>query len=217
MIETALENIPFEIDDSQFLSAIKIPEDSSEADEALQLLKEACSVAKPKAVFIEAYIESRTDDAIVINGRTFNSRLLNENTKSTHRLFPYIATCGVEIEQWAGGISDPLKAYFADVIMQLVLKSAVNGLVKHLTEKKLRGELSCMNPGALKDWPISEQKKLFSLFTDTAGVKLTDSFLMIPIKSSSGIYFTSDKKFENCELCPRENCPSRRTAYKPDD
>ncbi|NLG89534.1 MAG: vitamin B12 dependent methionine synthase [Clostridiaceae bacterium] len=216
MIETMLDDIPFEITDSQFLSAIKIPEDSSEADEAIRLLKEACYIARPKAIYIEAYVESRTEDAIVIDGKTFNSRLLSTKTKSTHRLFPYIATCGVEIEQWAGGITDPLKAYFADMIMQLALKSAVNGLVKHLTEKRLRGELSCMNPGALEDWPISEQKKLFSLFADTAGVKLTDSFLMIPVKSSSGIYFTSDKKFENCELCPRENCPSRRAAYRPD-
>ena len=216
MIETALENIPFEINDSQCLLSLKFLEGSSEAEEAVLLLKEACFIARPKAVYIEAYIESRTEDAVVIDGQTFNSRLLSINTKSTHRLFPYIATCGIEIEQWAGSITDPLKAYFSDMIMQLALKSAVNGLVKHLTEKRLRGKLSCMNPGALKDWPISEQKKLFSLFTNTVGVKLTDSFLMIPVKSSSGIYFTSDKKFENCELCPRENCPSRRAAYRPD-
>lgn len=216
MIETVLDNIPFEINESQFLSELKLFEDSSEADEAIQLLKEACSVAKPKAVYIESFVDSRTEDTVIIDGVSFRSRLLSANTESVHRLFPYIATCGTEIEQWASNITDPLNAYYADMIMQLALKSAVNELVKHLTYKKLHGKLSCMNPGSLEDWPISEQKKLFSLFTDAIGVKLTDSFLMIPVKSSSGIYFTSDKKFENCELCPRENCPSRRAAYRPD-
>jgi len=215
MIETVIENIPLEINDSQFLSELKLSDDSPEADEAVQLMKEACSIARPKAVYIESYADSRTEDSVVIDGISFNSRLLRKNTESSHRLFPYIATCGTEIEQWANRITDPLKAYFADTIMRLALKSAVNELVKHLKDKGLHGKLSCMNPGSLKDWPINEQKKLFSLFKNTLGVKLTDSFLMVPIKSSSGIYFTSDKKFVNCELCPRENCPSRRTAYKP--
>jgi hypothetical protein len=215
MTETVLNNIPFEISDSQFISALKLIEGSAEANEAIQLFKEACVIAKPKAVYIESFIDSRTEDTVKIDGISFRSCLLSTNTESVHRLFPYIATCGTEIEQWASNITDPLNAYYADMIMQLALKSAVDELVKHLTDKRLHGKLSCMNPGSLEDWPISEQKKLFSLFTDTAGVKLTDSFLMIPVKSSSGIYFNSDKKFVNCELCSRENCPSRRTAFKP--
>jgi len=214
MTETVLNNIPFEISDSQLISALKLTEGSAEANEAMQLFKEACAIARPKAVYVESYVESRTVDTVVIDGISFSSRLLSTNTESVHRLFPFIATCGTEIDQWANSITDPLKAYFADMIMQLALKAAVNELIKHLKEKRLHGELSCMNPGSLEDWPISEQKKLFSLFTNTAGVMLTDSFLMIPVKSSSGIYFSSDKKFVNCELCSRENCPSRRTAYK---
>jgi hypothetical protein len=73
-----------------------------------------------------------------------------------------------------------------------------------------------MSPGSLEDWPISEQPKLFSLFGDTersVGVKLTDSLLMIPRKSISGILFPSEEGFVSCRLCPRENCPSRKALY----
>lgn len=73
-----------------------------------------------------------------------------------------------------------------------------------------------MNPGSLEDWPISEQKVLFILFKDCGkviGVELTESFLMVPVKSVSEICFPTETSFESCQLCPRKNCLSRRVAY----
>jgi hypothetical protein len=75
-----------------------------------------------------------------------------------------------------------------------------------------------MNPGSLPDWPLQEQRQLFALLGDTRaaiGVELTDSCLMLPIKSLSGLRFPTGENFENCQLCPRERCPGRRTAYEP--
>jgi len=48
---------------------------------------------------------------------------------------------------------------------------------------------------------------------DLIGVELTDSFLMIPNESVSGIYFPAEVRFETCQLCPREICPGRRAPY----
>ena len=45
------------------------------------------------------------------------------------------------------------------------------------------------------------------------GVNLTDSFLMIPRKSISGIYFPTEIKFYSCQLCPRERCIGRKAPY----
>ena len=73
-----------------------------------------------------------------------------------------------------------------------------------------------MNPGSLPDWPITEQAKLFSLLGDVKaliGVTLTESMLMLPTKSVSGVYFETERNFENCELCARENCPGRRKPF----
>ena len=44
---------------------------------------------------------------------------------------------------------------------------------------------------------------------------LTDTFLMVPIKSVSGIFFPTEVSFESCQLCPRENCIGRRAPYDP--
>jgi hypothetical protein len=81
------------------------------------------------------------------------------------------------------------------------------------------GPTAAMSPGSLADWPIREQRPLFSLLGDpeqAIGVKLTDSFLMIPNKTVSGLRFSTEERFESCQLCPREHCPGRRAAYEPD-
>jgi hypothetical protein len=38
---------------------------------------------------------------------------------------------------------------------------------------------------------------------------------MTPVKSVSGIWFPTEGKYENCQLCNREDCPGRRAPYEP--
>ena len=57
---------------------------------------------------------------------------------------------------------------------------------------------------------------MFELLGDKAGeigVRLTNSFLMIPNKSVSGMYFPTEWDYDNCRLCPRDACPSRQAPY----
>ena len=65
-------------------------------------------------------------------------------------------------------------------------------------------------------WPIEQQGELLSLFGDVKkliGVELTDSFLMIPKKSISGVIFPTEIDFRSCQVCHRENCPSRSAPF----
>jgi hypothetical protein len=89
-------------------------------------------------------------------------------------------------------------------------------LAAQLEEQYGLGPLSSMSPGSLEDWPITEQTKLFSIFGDTErliGVRLTDSMLMVPRKSISGILFPSEEGFVACQLCGRQRCPGRKAPY----
>jgi len=75
-----------------------------------------------------------------------------------------------------------------------------------------------MSPGSLADWPMEQQRQLFALLGDVRGrigVELTESCLMIPIKSISGLLFPTEIRFESCQLCPREGCPGRRAEHDP--
>jgi hypothetical protein len=98
----------------------------------------------------------------------------------------------------------------------MALGKAAQYLEQHLKRRFGLTRLSSMSPGSLEDWPITQQKALFSLFGKTdklISVKLTEHMLMIPRKSISGIYFPTRVSFLSCQLCPRKDCPSRKAPY----
>ena len=75
-----------------------------------------------------------------------------------------------------------------------------------------------MHPGSgdVSVWPIEQQQALFSLLGDVEseiGVRLTESFLMMPNKTLSGILFPTETDFGACQVCRRENCPSRKAPF----
>ena len=63
-------------------------------------------------------------------------------------------------------------------------------------------------------WPVSEQHKLFSLLPrGFCGITLTESALMLPIKSVSGIIgigHNVSKMDYPCKLCDMRDCIYRR-------
>jgi hypothetical protein len=67
-------------------------------------------------------------------------------------------------------------------------------------------------------WPIEQQKELFAFFGDvqqSVGVTLSKSCVMIPSKSVSGIFYSSEHDFQTCQLCRRENCSHRSGPFDP--
>jgi hypothetical protein len=214
-----LDNVPFQIDTGQLYKNLRIKEGSELVARLNHLVDKAQAIGRPKASYRVAFIESRGDDQIIIDGVMLTSRVLRVNLEKAHRVFPFVATCGIELEEWSVSIDDMLERYWADVIKEMALRAALNHLNEHLVDHFQPGKISRMNPGSLPDWPLPEQQQLFALLGGgpaSIGVKLTDSFLMIPIKSVSGIWFPTEESFESCLLCPREKCPGRRAAYDSD-
>ena len=216
MNEVVLDSISFELDLDLLMKRLHVKEGSGYADDLKRLTSDAQAIAKPKAVYKVAFIESFGDDYVVVDGATLTSRVLRVNLEQAHRVFPYVATCGVELEEWSSSIDDMLQRYWVDTIKEMALRWAIRILNEHLVERYRPGPTSAMSPGSLEDWPLEEQRALFAILgnpKDAIGVQLLDSYLMIPTKSVSGIRFPTEGSFESCQLCPRENCPGRRAAY----
>jgi len=217
MDSVLLDSIEFKVNMDQLFKTLRLDrDDDDDAVTVVRMAEEAQAIARPKVFYKPAYIDSREDDFIVVDEVKFTSRILSVNLKGAHRVFPYVATCGTELEAWAGSITDMLESYWADAIMIQALASAMKTLDLHLEKNFNPGKTARMNPGSLKDWPINQQKYLFELLGDVKGkigVSLTDSFLMVPVKSVSGIKFATESNYENCQLCPRESCPGRRVPY----
>ncbi|KUO75693.1 MAG: hypothetical protein APF77_04150 [Clostridia bacterium BRH_c25] len=218
MEPTILNEIPFKVNLEQLFTRLKMKQDSEYAERVIELAKEAESIGKPKAIFNTAYIEEKGNDFIVVEGVKFSSRILCANIGDAQKLFPFLATCGAELAEWAKCKEDMLDAFTVDILQQLACKTAGEAVYRKIMKDNGMEHISKMNPGSLADWPLSEQKNLFQLFKGReaqVGIILTDCYLMIPVKSVSGIWFSKEIKFENCQLCQRPDCPSRVSDYSP--
>jgi len=219
MDRVILEDIPFEADEKGLAELLRIRPGSKLASEFTVILHEACSVARPKAVFAVANAVLDGEDTVKIGGIVFKSRLLHENLKAAGVVYPFVATCGTELEEWSRTLTGSLRTFWADTVMLMALGCAVNRLESSLKESLGSGiRLSTMNPGSLPDWPLEAQPALFSALGEAVsamGVRLTEKMVISPLKSISGLHFVSEDAFINCRLCPRRSCPSRRSAYEP--
>lgn len=213
-----LDDVPIRLPQDELLKRLHLRGDSPQAAELRSLVREAESIGRPRALCGVAYIDERGDDYVVIDDVRFSSRVLAVNLEGTHRVFPYLATCGAELEAWANGLDDILHRYWSEAIREAAMRNAMAAVTDYLQETYRPGETSRMSPGSLGDWPLEEQLPLFRLLGDTertVGVCLTDSLLMVPTKTVSGIRFGAASSFESCMLCPRPSCPNRRAPHDP--
>jgi len=213
-----LRDIPFDPDIPRLMKRLRVKDGSASQAELYRMIETAHPIARPKAFFLLASVTDRGEDWVDIAGVRFHSRVLRVNLDGVHRVFPYLVTCGQELQEWADGIDDMLVGFWAEAVKEAALFCAVRALVEHLEERYQPGEMASMSPGSLANWPIEEQQPLFRLFGEYAGnigVRLTESMLMTPTKTVSGIRFTTRVAFESCQLCPREGCPGRRAIYDP--
>jgi hypothetical protein len=216
MSEVILDDISFQLELDSLMKKLHIGEGSSSAKKLERMADDAQAIAKPKVVYKVAFIESNGENHVVVDGITLTSRVLRVNLEEVHRVFPHVATCGREMDEWSSSIDDMLESYWADKIKEMALRSARQALDEHLQDRFRPGRMSRMNPGSLTDWPLKEQRKLFALLGDpkgAVGVELTHSLIMVPLKSVSGISFPAEADFASCQLCPREVCPGRRAPY----
>jgi len=150
----------------------------------------------------------------------FTSRALRVNLDEVERVFAYVATCGGELDSMPVASGDVFGQFCRDTIKEMALWAALSHLYVHLTETHQLGALASMNPGSgeANVWPIEQQEDLFAFLGDvqgSIGVALTDSCLMVPNKSVSGIFYPSESGFESCQLCRQERCSHRRAPFDP--
>lgn len=131
----------------------------------------------------------------------------------------FICTSGLEFETYQQRLKeqgDMVRVFIADALGSVIAEKCADQMEKALQESidKLGWmHTNRFSPGYC-GWHVSQQQLLFPLFQGhTCGVKLTDSSLMIPIKSVSGIIGLGEKvrKLEyTCGLCDFKQCYKRK-------
>lgn len=216
MDPVVLEQIPLSLTATDVAPAVRVRPGTAAFEELQTLVEDALAVARPKAVYNTVLVTGRGEDFLELDDIPLESRLMPRNLAKVHRAFPYVVTCGAELDAYGQTLTDMIQLWRLDTIKELILAQANQYLDRHLSEVVGLGHFSVMNPGSLPDWPLDEQPKLFALIGDVEGligVRLTDNLLMLPTKTLSGLAFQSEEDYQECRLCNRRACPGRRVAF----
>jgi cobalamin-dependent methionine synthase I len=167
-------------------------------------------------------IESIEDNRVHIGDSiTLESKVIARLLKRCKKVAVFALTIGNYLEE--------MVAYLAEnglVLQATVLDAIGSGAAEKLAvyvEDRIRQMAHAegfvaswrFSPGYC-DWEVHQQKMVFqALNGDTAGIRLTESLLMIPRKSISGIIGIgpADNGIEDynpCCTCKKKECPGRR-------
>ncbi len=171
-------------------------------------------IIKDVSLFPESY-EIKLDNVKFEIGK-----ILFGQIKESCGIIQFVATAGEECDRWIKRNykeNGALSGFIADVIGSEIVENACDYLDNYLADIIMKEEqMSCSNrfsPGYCS-WKTEEQQKFFSLLPPKpCGINLTESSLMIPTKSVSGIIGFGQilRKLEYpCKICSYEKCYKRR-------
>ncbi len=153
---------------------------------------------------------------LTIEDKTFNiHKIISYQMRKAEKAALFLCTAGKGISEWSKKLmkdGDMMKGWIVDVAGSEIVESAMDRIQDHLEsemKKKGLGITNRFSPGYC-DWHVSEQPNLFSFFPDNfCGIQLSESCLMYPIKSVSGVIGIGEKaerKGYMCNFCEVENC-----------
>ncbi|MBN2239967.1 MAG: hypothetical protein JW712_09330 [Dehalococcoidales bacterium] len=213
-----LNDIPVTVSIDQVMGRVQMRAGADKirtlAEELLELVKEK---AVPKAVY-RISIARHEGKKLYVDDTFMSNYVPLLRFETPEIVFPYIATCGTEIEDLGIPKSEFLRYFILNNIKEMLLFTAIQHLKNHLIDTYDLEQLTHIGPGEAFG-PIWQQKELFSIIgnvQDSIGVRLSPHFLMIPEKSTSGMYFETSAEIERCIICPQVKCTARRQAYTPE-
>lgn len=212
----------FIFDRKDFDRRIRIQLYEGMEEEIDDFLVRTLPLIRPKALFREVVIHRNRKDrgfCFQAEDQCFDDPVTEEHLKDLDRIFPYIATCGNELEDLAASSGDMLEVFWMDALKQMSMDRAFSSLMAHIKTVYSLDKIYSLNPGSdtcREGWDLENQKILFALLPgaeENIGVSLTASLLMKPNKTVSGIFFRSDRDYVGCRDCGNINCPNRRVIH----
>jgi hypothetical protein len=188
----------------------------------IELLNESCEITNIKSQYT-LFDDIQFDNiakSIEINKISFQiKKIVFGQIKKSDSVAIFTCTAGEEIgirSRKAMQERDFLRGYIYDVIGSEIVEAAADLMQADLERTMLNSGSKITNrysPGYC-NWDVAEQHKLFKLIPNNyCGIKLTQSALMDPVKSISGIIGVGKNvKYSRytCSICGQADCVYRR-------
>jgi hypothetical protein len=160
---------------------------------------------------------------ILLNGIPFSiNKIIFQQLKSSKNIAVFVCTIGDAVFEKSRTLmknNEMLHGYIYDIYGSLAVENAMEQIQNNLKLEMAKtgsGISNRYSPGYC-GWMVSEQKKLFSILPPGfCGVSLSDSSLMQPIKSISGLIGIGPKihhKAYTCEVCDSSQCLYRNLKH----
>jgi len=185
-------------------------------------IKSAYKLIKPRYAYVPKVIDGTLRQEVFMAGHlVFTSQTISYVLSDCKWAVVFLVTIGGDLEREVSRLmekGDMLNAFILDTIGSEAAEKAADYLQDAVSETaKAIGYNTTLrySPGYC-DWDLSQQKIIFQIIEPTVlGVNLTESFMMIPRKSVSGVIGIG--KFSKSKLPPclrfnrKKSCQYKRT------
>jgi len=216
----AISNIPLQYDVEELMRFCHLEVFRDRIKEVEAVIEESYRLIDPKAVYKTVKISEVKGNLLVLEGGSlFESELLAEKLKCASEIAVYVATIGPALERRVTelGPKELSKSFMMDCIGIYALRQVTDIIQKDF--QPIEGErLSKFSPGDTPYWDLRQQKVLFDFLgaeevKNATGVRLNESYTMIPRKSVSGVMGDTGEQFQECQICKRR-CEYRRAPFQ---
>jgi len=148
------------------------------------------------------------------------NKIVFHKVNHSEKIIFFVCTAGKGISEWSNKLmknDDLIKGYIVDTIGSIIVETAMNKIQDDIETEMNQCSLKITNrysPGYC-GWNVNEQHKLFTFFpANFCGIKLTESALMYPVKSISGIIGVGknvQKDKYTCHECDLIKCTFNQT------
>lgn len=182
-----------------------------------------CSIHAGYKIIPITFSSNRRGEVLVETTAFHTGPMIAAQLKKAQAAVLFLCTIGSGLEVWAkecDGHDDIMNSFFIDAAASLITERTAEVLHQSIRQTLSRYGIQTTNrysPGYC-GWPTSEQQLLFSFFPKNyCGISLTESSLMIPRKSISGLLgIGASVKFAQyaCKHCTMPQCTYRIHLHK---
>lgn len=221
-----VNDIKGEINRNELLNILKIKKDEEKniASNLEKIIKEeseeGLTLSKIEALWTYRKVTDVSDKGITIEGEICLSEKTFKNYMSEiSHIFIALITIGPAIEERCAELQSKgeyTRALVLDAVGSSVVEDGAGKLNHIIAGKNSSEEISYskrFSPG-YGSFALSEQKKISDILPfEKLGVKLTDSFMMMPQKSITFCIYAGrvkEKTPDSCEICRQKDCNYRK-------
>jgi hypothetical protein len=187
-------------------------------DTILSRLPEYCDIRAGYRLLDVEKPENQNDGLFVGNKSFHVQKIVATQLRNSEKAALFVCTIGRGMETWSKRLAsegDVPLSFLVDTVASVAEEQAVDVLHDHIEKQMQRQGLKITNrysPGYC-NWSVSEQHLLFSFFpANFCGITLTESALMVPIKSVSGIIGIGKDVQRMDYIC--DNCSVKDCTYR---